>query len=73
MIECKNGGKYGKGLFVGIEESENYQKEETEEFIEEPTFDNNGSAQFVEEYGDSEPILIVNHTFFTPKGQDKDK
>ena len=73
MIECKNGGKYGKCLFVGTEESEDYQDEETKEFTEEPTFDSSGSAQFVEEHGDSEPMLIVNRTFFTPKGQDKDK
>ncbi|XP_052291811.1 uncharacterized protein LOC127900665 [Citrus sinensis] len=73
MTECKKGGKYGKGLFVGIEESEDYQEEETEEFAVEPTFDSSGSAQSVEEHGDSGPMLIVNRTFFTPKGQDKDK
>ena len=39
MTECKNRGKYGKGLFVGTEESEDYQEEETEEFVVEPTFD----------------------------------
>ena len=27
MTECKKGGKYGKGLFVGTEESEDYQEE----------------------------------------------
>ncbi|KAH9670837.1 Endonuclease [Citrus sinensis] len=73
MTECKKGGKYGKGLFVGTEESEDYQEEETEEFAVEPTFDSSGSAQSVEEHGDSGPMLIVNHAFFTPKGQDKDK
>ncbi|KAH9663456.1 Endonuclease [Citrus sinensis] len=73
MTECKKGGKYGKGLFVGIEESEDYQEEETEEFDVEPTFDSSGSAQSVEEHGDSGPMLIVNRAFFTPKGQDKDK
>ena len=44
MIECKKERKYGKDLFVGIEESEDYQKEETEEFAEEPTSDSCGSA-----------------------------
>ncbi|KAH9653391.1 Endonuclease [Citrus sinensis] len=73
MTECKKGGKYGKGLFVGTEESEDYQEEETEEFAVEPTFDSSGSAQSVEEHGDSGPMLIVNRAFFTPKGQDKDK
>ncbi|KAH9721969.1 Endonuclease [Citrus sinensis] len=73
MTECKKGGKYGKGLFVGTEESEDYQEEETEEFVVEPTFDNSGSAQSVEEHGDSRPMLIVNRAFFTLKGQDKDK
>ncbi|KAH9650278.1 hypothetical protein KPL70_026314 [Citrus sinensis] len=42
MTECKKGGKYGKGLFVGTEESEDYQEEETEEFAIEPTFDSSG-------------------------------
>ncbi|KAH9681591.1 Endonuclease [Citrus sinensis] len=73
MTECKKGGKYGKCLFVGTEESEDYQEEETEEFAVEPTFDSSGSAQSVEENGDSGPMLIVNRAFFTPKGQDKDK
>ncbi|KAH9715447.1 Endonuclease [Citrus sinensis] len=73
MTECKKGGKYGKCLFVGIEESEDYQEEETEEFAVEPTFDSSGSAQSVEEHGDNGPMLIVNRAFFTPKGQDKDK
>ncbi|XP_052290298.1 uncharacterized protein LOC127900023 [Citrus sinensis] len=73
MTECKMGGKYGKGLFVSTKESEDYQEEETEEFAVEPTFDSSGSAQSVEEHGDSGPMLIVNRTFFTPKGQDKDK
>ncbi|KAH9725143.1 Endonuclease [Citrus sinensis] len=73
MTECKKGGKYGKGLFVGTEESEDYQDEETEEFTVERTFDSSGSAQSIEEHGDSRPMLIVNHAFFTPKGQDKDK
>ncbi|KAH9801674.1 Endonuclease [Citrus sinensis] len=73
MTESKKGGKYGKDLFVGTEESENYQEEETEEFVVEPTFDSSGSAQSVEEHGDSGPMLIVNRVFFTPKGQDKDK
>ncbi|KAH9735062.1 Endonuclease [Citrus sinensis] len=67
MTECKKGGKYGKGLFVGTEESEDYQEEETEEFTVEPTFDSSGSAQSVEEHGDSGPMLIVNRAFFTPK------
>ncbi|KAH9668899.1 hypothetical protein KPL70_021564 [Citrus sinensis] len=58
---------------TSTEESEDYQEEETKDFAVEPTFDSSGSAQFVEEYGDSGPMLIVNHTFFTPKGQDKDK
>ncbi|KAH9723702.1 Endonuclease [Citrus sinensis] len=73
ITECKKGGKYGKDLFVGTEESEDYQEEETEEFAVEPTFDSSGSAQSVEEHGDSGPMLIVNRAFFTPKGQDKDK
>ncbi|KAH9803209.1 hypothetical protein KPL71_001675 [Citrus sinensis] len=78
MTECKKGGKYDKGLFVGTEESKDYQEEETEEeeteeFAVEPTFDSSGSAQSVEEHGDSGPMLIVNRAFFTPKGQDKDK
>ncbi|KAH9686841.1 hypothetical protein KPL70_014533 [Citrus sinensis] len=73
MTECKKGGKYGKGLFVGTEESEDYQEEETEEFAIEPTFDSSGSAQSVEEHSDSGPMLIVNRAFFTPKGQDNDK
>ncbi|KAH9652366.1 Endonuclease [Citrus sinensis] len=68
MTECKKGGKYGKGLFVGTEESEDYQEEETEEFAVEPTFDSSDSAQSVEEHGDSGPMLIVNRAFFTPKG-----
>ncbi|KAH9751433.1 hypothetical protein KPL71_014293 [Citrus sinensis] len=72
MTECKKGGKYDKGLFVGTEESEDYQEEETEEFAEEPTFDSSGSAQSIEEHGDSGPMLIVNRAFFTPKDQDKD-
>ena len=71
MTECKKGGKYGKGLFVGIEESEDYQEEETEEFVVEPTLDSSGSAKSVEEHGDSGPMLIVNRTCFTPKGQAK--
>ena len=79
--KCKKEGKYSKGLFVGTEESEDYQEEETEELIEElaekptnePTFDSGGSAQFFEEHGDSGPMLIVNRAFFTPKGQDEDK
>lgn len=58
MRECKKGGKYGKGLFVGIEESEDYQGKEIEEFVENPTFDSSGSAQSIEEHGDSGPILI---------------
>ncbi|KAH9693434.1 Endonuclease [Citrus sinensis] len=49
------------------EESEDYQEEETEEFAVEPTFDSSGSAQSVEEHGDSGPMLIVNRAFFTPK------
>ena len=73
MTECKKGGKYGKSLFVGTEESEDYQEEDTEEFAEEPTFDSSGSAQSVEEHGDSGPMLIVNRAFFTSKGQDNDK
>ena len=73
MKECKKGGKYGTDLFVGTEESIDFQEEETKEFTEEPTFGSSGGAQFVEEHGDSRPMLIVNRAFFTPKGQDKDK
>ncbi|KAH9679211.1 hypothetical protein KPL71_026032 [Citrus sinensis] len=73
MTECKKGGKYGKGLFVGTEESEDYHEEKIEEFVVEPTFDSSGSAQSIEEHGDSGPMLIVNRALFTPKGQDKDK
>lgn len=40
----KKGGKYGKDLFVGIEESEYYQEKETEEFAEELTFHGSGRA-----------------------------
>ena len=57
MTKCKKGGKYGKGLFVGTEESEDYQEEETEEFAVELTFDSSGSTQSVEEHGDSGPML----------------
>lgn len=71
--ECKKGRKYGKGLFVGTEESEDNQGKEIEDFVENPTFDSSGSAQSIEEHGDSGPILIVNRTFFTPKGEHKDK
>ena len=73
MTKCKKGGKYGKGLFIDIEESENYEEEEIVEFAEELAFDSSGSAQSVEEQGDSRPMLTVNRAFFTPKGQDKDK
>ena len=73
MTECKKERKYSKNLFVSTEESEGYQEEETEEFIEELTFDSSGSARFVEEHGDNRPMLIVNRAFFIPKGQDKDK
>ena len=73
MTEYKKGGKYDKGLFVGTKKSEDYQEEETEEFAEEPTFDSSGSAQSIEEHGDSGPMLIVNRAFFTPKGQDQDR
>lgn len=34
-VECKKEGQYGKGLFVGTEESEDNQEEETEDFTEE--------------------------------------
>ncbi|XP_024038267.1 uncharacterized protein LOC112097314 [Citrus clementina] len=66
-------GQSSKTQSSGTEESEDYQEEETEEFAVEPTFDSIGSAQSVEEHGDSGPMLIVNRAFFTPKGQDKDK
>ena len=73
MTECKKRGKYSKSLFVGTEESEDYQEEENEEFVEEPFFYSSSNTQSVEEHGDNGPMLIVNRTFFTPKGQDKDK
>ena len=73
MTECKKWGKYCKGLFIGTKESEDYQEEEIEEFAEELTFDNRGSAQSIKEYGDNKPMLIVNRTFFTPNAQDKEK
>lgn len=73
MTECKMRGKYGKDLFVGTEESDDYQVEETEEFAEEPTLNSSGSAQSIKEYGDNGPMLIVNCAFFTPIGQEKDK
>ncbi|KAH9763915.1 Endonuclease [Citrus sinensis] len=66
-------GQSSKIQSSGTEESEDYQEEETEEFAVEPTFDSSGSAQSVEEHGDSGPMLIVNRAFFTPKGQDKHK
>lgn len=73
MTKCKKGGKYDKGLFVGIKESENYQEKEIEKFVEEPTFDSSDSARFVEEHDDNGLVLIVNQAFFTLKRQDKDK
>ena len=42
-------------------------------FAEDPTFDSSGSAQSVEEHGDSRPMLIGNREFFTLKCQDKEK
>ena len=71
MTKCKKRGKYGKGLFVGVKESEDYEEEEIAEFAEELVFYSSGSAQFVEEKGDSGPMLIVNLTFFTFKGKTK--
>ena len=33
MTEYKNGGKYSKGLYVGIRKSEEHQQEEIEELL----------------------------------------
>ena len=35
----KKGGKYIKGLFIGIKENEEHQEEEIEKSAKEPTFD----------------------------------
>ena len=53
----KRGGKYIKGLFVGIKENEEHQEEETEMYIEQPTFDTTSSAQSVKEHVDKRASL----------------
>lgn len=70
-LKCKKGGKIWKDLFIGTKENEKHQEEEIEESTEELIFDSNGCTQFVEEYGNREPMLIVNRAFFTPKGQNE--
>lgn len=46
-----------KGLFICIEESEEHQEEETEMYIEQPTFDTTSSAQSVKEHVDKRASL----------------
>lgn len=45
MKECEMGENYSKSLFVNIKEGKEHQKEKTEDFVEEPTFDISGSTQ----------------------------
>ena len=62
MVDCKKGGRYGKGLFI---ESEECTDDHLNTFKQEAAYDAEEEEDYVQ--GDDGPLLVTRRTCFTPR------